>query len=95
MDPKHDSRDEDLSVAFAAKCDEARKALRKRMSEHGFSETAGWRVYEFTRQVEGRTELVMRPMHRELTAPAELECACIIDEPGSRTWSECRDDEEK
>ncbi|HUQ27144.1 MAG TPA: hypothetical protein VM051_01040 [Usitatibacter sp.] len=84
------ARDERLSSEFASQCQEARATLERHMAERGLRERDGWRIYEFTRQVDGRTELVMRPIHSHLNAPSELECACIIDEPGANITSECR-----
>jgi len=33
------------------------------MDERGLYERDGWSIYEFTREVNGGTELVMRPIH--------------------------------
>jgi hypothetical protein len=85
------ARDEDLSREFGLRCDEARAALQRHMAEHGLRIEDGWWIHEFTRQVDGRTELVMRPAHRQLPAPTDLECVCMIDEQGSNASSECRD----
>ena len=60
------------------------------MAERGLREEDGWRIHEFTRQADGRTELVMRPIHRHLEAPPDMECVCAIDEPGTNISSECR-----
>ena len=75
---------------FAIKCGEARAALERHMAEHRLRPEDGWTIYEFTRQIEGRSELVLRPMHPELVAPSEFECACMIDEPGTNITSGCR-----
>ena len=75
---------------FAAACEEARVALRKHMEESGLREQDGWTIYEFTREAKGRTELVMRPIHRDRNGPPGLECVCTIDEPGWKISSECR-----
>ena len=85
------TRDGDLSREFGLRCDEARAALQKHMAEHGLRIEDGWWIHEFTRHVDGRTELVMRPAHRQLRTPTELECVCMIDEQGSNASSECRD----
>ncbi len=86
-----DARDKSPSRQFALCYEEARETLRKHMAEHGLLEENGWWIYEFTRHLEGRTELVMRPMHRQLTALHDLECVVVIDEPGSNITSECHD----
>jgi len=85
------TRDGDLSREFGLRCDEARAALQKHMAEHGLRIEDGWWIHEFTRHVEGHTELVMRPMHRRLTAPPELECICTIDEHGADASFECNE----
>ena len=85
-----DARDQSLSSQFGARCDEARATLRRHMLVRGLREQDGWRIHEFIRQVEGRTELVMQPVHGQLTTPPDLECVCTIDEPGSNISAECR-----
>lgn len=85
------TRDQNLFPVFSAACGAARESLWRHMEEKGLREKDGWRIYEFTRQVGGHTQLVMRPVHRELNAPPDLECLCSIDEPGSNVSSECRD----
>ena len=42
---------------LSAKCEKAREALREHMARRGLLERNGWKIYEFTRQVEGGTEL--------------------------------------
>ena len=85
------ARDKNLSRELGLKCDEARAALEKHMTERGLREEDGWWIYECTRQANGYTELVMRPMHRKLTPPSDLECVCIIDESDGETAAECRE----
>jgi hypothetical protein len=84
------SRDDHLFSEFAGRCEEARAALRRHMSDRGLREQDGWSIHEFTRQMEGRTQIVMRPIHRRLDAPLGLECNCEIDEPGSQTSADCQ-----
>lgn len=82
-------RDLALATEFAAKCEKARETLRHRMETRGLLEKAGWRINESVRHIEGRTEMVMRPIHLRLTAPADLECVIAIDEPGDQISSNC------
>jgi hypothetical protein len=77
---------------FASECDEARKALRGHMVRHGLGEDSGWRIYEFTREVDGRTELVMRPVHSHLNPPSKLECKCTIHQEELTVSHGCQDD---
>jgi hypothetical protein len=81
----------ELFPELSAKCEKAREALLERMTRRGLLYENGWRIYEFTRQVGGRTELVLRPVHAGLTSPEELECICRIEEPGSTAVAECRE----
>jgi len=82
-------KDPVLFPEFAARCEEPRLALWGHMDERGLYESDGWSIYEFTREVDGRTELVMRPIHPHLSAPPGLECICTIEEPGSKVSSDC------
>ena len=86
MDP---GKDRSAADAFAAKCEEARSDLRKRMAEHGLHEKDGWRIHESMREAKGGTLIVMRPIHSKLAAPPDLECNCSIDEPGTDISSQC------
>lgn len=60
------------------------------MAQLGLREQDGWTIHEFTRDLNGRTELVMRPLHPHLPAPPDVECTCTIDEQGSSPSAECR-----
>jgi len=84
-----DAKDAVLFPEFAERCEEPRIALWKHMEERGLYDRDGWRIYEFTRKADGRTELVMRPIHPNLSPPLGLECVCTIDEPGSKVSSDC------
>lgn len=86
MPSKHDSA---LAAAFAAKREEARATLLAHMHERGLRETDGWRINESIRHREGRTELVMRPIHMRLDAPRDLECWVAIEEPGLDITVDC------
>ena len=78
-----------LYPELSAKCEKAREALREHMARRGLLEGNGWKIYEFTRRAEGRTELVLRPVHSALSSPDELECTCHIEEPGATATAEC------
>ena len=80
-----------LYPELSAKCETAREALREHMARRGLLEGNGWQIYEFTRQIGGRTELVLRPVHSGLSTPDELECTCHIEDPGSNAIAECRE----
>ena len=78
-----------LYPELSAKCDKAREALREHMTERGLLEGDGWKIYEFTRPVDGGTELVLRPVHSALESPDALECTCRIEEQGAKPITEC------
>lgn len=78
-----------LYPELTAKCEKAREALREHMATRGLLEGNGWKIYEFTRPIEGGTELVLRPVHTAHPTPEELECTCRIEEPGAEPVTEC------
>ncbi|HLX23191.1 MAG TPA: hypothetical protein VKR38_07585 [Usitatibacter sp.] len=80
---------DDLLPKFIERCDEARIALWKHMRARGLHESDGWSIYEFIREANGGTELVMRPLHPRLSPPEGLECVCSIDEPGLKVSADC------
>ena len=82
-------QDSSLAAAFAAKCEEARRMLRGHMEARGLFEKDGWRINESIRHRQGRTELVLRPIHLRLDAPDGLECVVGIDEPGHKITADC------
>jgi len=83
------SNEGSLTREFVAKREETRAILRGHMDARGLRERDGWRISESIRQRDGRTELVMRPIHLQLPAPDDLECVVAIDEPGSSITTEC------
>lgn len=72
-----------LADAFSQKCDEARRTLLGHMEARGLRLADGWRVMETTRIRDGAAELVMRPIHRVLPTPDDLECVVTIHTPPS------------
>ena len=89
MSPFHAQRDADLSTQFSVRSKEARASLRTHMEERGLYERDGWKIWEQVRHRDGRTELVLRPIHLHLAAPVDLECVVTIDEPGSSISTDC------
>ena len=82
-------RDKELSRAFAARCEEVRTTLKAHMHARGMHLEDGWRIHEALRHDDGRTILVMTPIHSRLPIPTDLECTCSIDEAGSDISSQC------
>jgi hypothetical protein len=75
-----------LALAFSERRVLARSHLRLRMEALGLRERDGWKIVESVRAVSGGTELVMRPMHLHLDAPADLECIVkVMGSDGSIT----------
>ena len=83
------TRDEEVAAVFAQRVAEARLYLRKEMEAYGLREADGWRISESVRQVDGGSELVLRPIHMTHVAPAELECVVHIDEEAAAIDSSC------
>ena len=81
--------DTQLAYAFAARCEEARSMLRDHMTTRGLHFKDGWRIHEAMRHANGKTMIVMTPIHLHLPAPGDLECSCSIDGPGSDISSSC------
>ena len=74
------SIDSELTDRFAKKLREAEERLWADMRRHGLVAEDGWKIMEVTRERNGGSELVLRPFHRHLTAPADLECVVLITE---------------
>lgn len=82
MAPDRDAsaqRDARLAATFSKRCEEARAHLRREMEAAGLLERDGWTIIETTRQVSDGSEIVMRPLHRQLRAPDGMECIVRID----------------
>ena len=82
-------RDSAIAALFSAKREEARATLRYHMDKRGLREGDGWRISESIRHREGKTELVLRPIHLRLDSPVDLECIVTIDEPGLAISTHC------
>lgn len=82
-------RDASLAAEFASRYAETRSLLLSKMEERGLLARDGWRIHESTRTRDGRTELVLRPMHAAHPIPEDLECVVSIDEPGTSIESHC------
>ena len=82
-------QDSDLAYALFARCEEARSNLWSQMHDRGLRCADGWHIHETTRHANGRTTIVMRPIHMKLPAPPDLECSCSIDAPGDDISSHC------
>lgn len=81
--------DEQLVLQFSAKVNAAREQLLAHMKEAGLRLEDGWRIAEELRQYDGKTELVLWPVHRLHEAPEELRCVVMIDEPAELIEMDC------
>lgn len=81
--------DELLVREFSAKVAAAREQLLAHMRAAGLRLEDGWRIAEELRQLDGRTELTLWPVHRLHVAPEELRCVVMIDEPAEAIDMDC------
>lgn len=78
-----------LAKALAEERTKAEQHLWREMEKHGLTKADGWRIVEFTREAQGGTEIVLRPLHLYLPSPPGLECVVgVMDRPGG-IQSEC------
>ena len=78
-----------LSARFADKHRQAHAYLREEMNRLGLFEADGWQIAEIVRECAGGSELVLRPLHIRLEAPAGLECVVWFIEEPARVGAEC------
>lgn len=74
---------------LAAKLATARATLLDFMTHRGLREIGGWGLGETTRLTDSGREILLRPVHPSHAAPADLECAVLVDEGGAARH-ECR-----
>ena len=84
-----DARDAAIAARFAKACAEARRHFWALMAARGLYEKDGWRILESIRQVEGGSQLVMRPMHLHLDPPGDVECIVEIEEDSAHVDTHC------
>jgi len=78
------SRTDNLARAFLAERRRAEKYLWAEMAKLGLRKEDGWSIRELTREDQGGTQIVLRPMHMFLRAPEGLECIVgIVEEDGT------------
>lgn len=81
--------DESLAAEFSARRADAEAFLWREMAKLGLRAEDGWSITEITRERGGGSELVLRPIHRSLSAPDGLECVVRISEERPGVSSEC------
>jgi hypothetical protein len=83
------SDDPSLVKEFREQRAKAEAYLWSEMERLGMYARDGWSIQEFTREREGGSELVLRPLHRVKTAPEGLECVVRIRESAPHVDSHC------
>ena len=78
-----------LTAKFAEKHRQAHDYLQGEMKRLGLLEENGWSIAEIVRECPGGSELVLRPIHRKLEAPAGLECIVWFVEEAENVGAEC------
>ena len=69
---------------------EAAKAhLRMMMEERGLHASDGWSVVELGRETAEGMAIVLKPLHRKLTAPEDLECVVSVSTRTAEVDSNC------
>ena len=77
MDP---TRTRTLATALADERARAERYLWQAMAALGLRENEGWSIVEFTREANGGTEIVLRPLHLHLPTPHGVECVVGVVE---------------
>jgi hypothetical protein len=77
------------AAIFAERCVEARTHLRAEMERAGLHQSDGWDIVECIRQRDGRSEILMRPLHMRHPTPPDIECVVSIDSTDAAIDSEC------
>ena len=81
--------DQELSKELETCRRTAQETLWREMTQLGLFSADGWQLVETTRDRDGRTEIVLRPLHRVLTSPEHLECVVWISNDGEETGTRC------
>ena len=78
-----------LATALAEERTQAEAHLWREMEQRGLRKADGWRIVEFTRDADGGTEIVLRPLHLYLASPQGLECVVGLAGPHGEVHSRC------
>ena len=78
-----------LAKALAEERAKAEAHLWREMEARGLRKADGWRIVEFTREAEGGTEIVLRPLHLYIASPAGLECVVGVLDAAGEIRSQC------
>ena len=83
------SRTRMLATALAEERANAESHLWREMFKRGLHKADGWRIVEFTRDADGGTEIVLRPLHLYLASPPGLECIVGLVGADGEVHSRC------
>ena len=92
--------DSDRSRTFHLAAELAKERARveahlwREMGKLGLKREDGWSIVEFTREAEGGTEIVLRPLHLYIVSPSGVECIVGVVEDGA-IRSECGPDSDR
>ena len=81
--------DDETARAFAERYVAARAHLRREMDELGLLEADGWLIAEHSREADGGSQVVLRPLHRHLPSPPGVECIVWVNQTGTSVEAEC------
>ena len=89
------SRTRMLATALAEERANAEALLWREMEKRGLRAADGWRIVEFTRDAQGGTEIVLRPLHLYLSSPPGLECVVGLVGEDGKVHSRCGPDDSR
>jgi hypothetical protein len=78
-----------LAREVRARLDAAKAHLRLLMEERGLHASDGWAIVEFARETVDGMAIVLKPLHRRLAAPDDLECVISIRTDTAAVESDC------
>ena len=78
-----------LARALCTERERAEQYLWAEMAKLGLRKEDGWSIHESTREQGGGTQIVLRPIHRQLRAPEGLECIVGIGADDGGIQREC------
>jgi len=79
----------DLAREVHARLQAAKAHLRMIMEERGLHASDGWTIAESARETPAGTAIVLKPLHRRLPAPDDLECVISIHPDTAAVESNC------
>ena len=78
-----------LAQEVQARLDAAKAHLRMMMEERGLYASDGWTILELAREAAEGTSIILRPLHRKLPSPEDLECTVSISTRTASVESDC------